>query len=170
MQTVFTTAEVTDMPKQRARRDSHAAIARRSQELLRTVPLPEGHTLANEAEENLWRMYTNARALEDWTEADLILIHRVVTLDVRIAAAEALIQEEGETVAGEVNVRLHGYEVDLLWRDARLIIELDGSEYHDPEHDTRRDNNLRRRGWTTIRFTWRQVVNDPDWVVENLAS
>jgi very-short-patch-repair endonuclease len=70
----------------------------------------------------------------------------------------------------EVNVRLHGYEVDLLWRHANLVAELDGSEYHDPERDTRRDNNLRREGWTTARFTWRQVVNDPDWVVENLAS
>ncbi len=69
----------------------------------------------------------------------------------------------------EVNVRLHGYEVDLLWRHANLIAELDGREYHDPERDTRRDNNLRRRGWAVARFTWRQVVNDPDWVVENLT-
>ena len=69
----------------------------------------------------------------------------------------------------EVNQRLHGYEVDLLWRRANLIAELDGREYHDPERDTRRDNNLRARGWTTTRFTWRQVVNDPDWVVANLA-
>jgi very-short-patch-repair endonuclease len=69
----------------------------------------------------------------------------------------------------EVNQRLHGYEVDLLWRDQRLIAELDGRDYHDKERDTRRDNNLLARGWTTARFTWRQVVNDPDWVVENLA-
>jgi very-short-patch-repair endonuclease len=70
----------------------------------------------------------------------------------------------------EVNVRLHGYEVDLLWRDQRLIAELDGREYHDPERDTRRDNNLRRHGWTVARFTWRQVVNDPTWVIESLVE
>jgi len=69
----------------------------------------------------------------------------------------------------EVNVRLHGYEVDLLWRDAGLVVELDGSEYHDPEHDTRRDNNLRAHGWSVSRFTWRQIVNDPDWVVACLT-
>jgi hypothetical protein len=69
----------------------------------------------------------------------------------------------------EVNVRLHGYEVDLLWRNHRLVVELDGSEYHDPERDTRRDNNLRREGWSVSRFTWRQVVNDPDWVVACLT-
>jgi very-short-patch-repair endonuclease len=69
----------------------------------------------------------------------------------------------------EVNVRLQGYEVDLLWRDAGLVVELDGSEYHDPEHDTRRDNNLRAHGWSVSRFTWRQIVNDPDWVVACLT-
>jgi len=70
----------------------------------------------------------------------------------------------------EVNARLHGYEVDLLWRHANLIVELDGREYHDPERDTRRDNNLRSHGWTTARFTWRQVVNDEAWVVERLTD
>jgi len=74
----------------------------------------------------------------------------------------------------EVNVRLHGYEVDLLWRHAHLVAELDGREHHDRddayERDTRRDTNLLARGWTTARFTWRQVVNDPAWVVDRLAA
>ena len=70
----------------------------------------------------------------------------------------------------EVNVRLHGYEVDLLWRDQRLVVELDGSAYHDPERDTRKTNNLIVHGWTVLRFTWRQVVNDPTWVVESLQA
>jgi hypothetical protein len=26
------------------------------------------------------------------------------------------------------------------------------------------------RGWTVLRFTWRQVVNDPAWVTERLTS
>jgi very-short-patch-repair endonuclease len=68
----------------------------------------------------------------------------------------------------EVNVRLHGRERDLLWRDARLVVELDGGEYHVRERDTRRDTELLARGYATIRFTWRQVVSDPDWVVANL--
>jgi very-short-patch-repair endonuclease len=70
----------------------------------------------------------------------------------------------------EVNVRLHGYEVDLLWRDARLVVELDGSAYHDPERDTRKTANLMAHGWAVMRFTWRQVVNDPDWVSSRLAA
>jgi hypothetical protein len=72
--------------------------------------------------------------------------------------------------APEMNVRLHGYEVDMLWRDAGLVVELDGSAYHDPERDTRKTNNLMARGWTVLRFTWRQVVNDPTWVVQSLQA
>jgi very-short-patch-repair endonuclease len=70
----------------------------------------------------------------------------------------------------EVNVRLHGYEVDLLWRDARLVVELDGSAYHDPERDSRKTTNLMAHGWAVMRFTWRQVVNDPAWVRSRLAA
>ncbi len=74
----------------------------------------------------------------------------------------------------EVNVRLHGYEVDLLWRDQRLAVELDGREHHDTdtglERDTRRAGNLQAHGWTVLRFTWRQVVNDPDWVIHVVRS
>jgi very-short-patch-repair endonuclease len=72
--------------------------------------------------------------------------------------------------APEMNVRLHGYEVDMLWRGERLVVELDGSAYHDPEHDTRKTNNLMARGWTVLRFTWRQVVNDQTWVVGSLQA
>jgi very-short-patch-repair endonuclease len=70
----------------------------------------------------------------------------------------------------EMNVRLRGYEVDMLWRAERLVVELDGSAYHDPERDTRKTNNLMARGWTVLRFTWRQVVNDPTWVVQSLQA
>jgi hypothetical protein len=40
----------------------------------------------------------------------------------------------------------------------------------DPERDTRKTNNLMARGWTVLRFTWRQVVNDPAWVVQSLQA
>jgi hypothetical protein len=70
--------------------------------------------------------------------------------------------------APEVNVRVYGYEVDLLWRAQRLIVELDGRRWHDNpaarERDSRRDANLVCRGYGVMRLTWRQVVNDPEWV------
>jgi very-short-patch-repair endonuclease len=71
----------------------------------------------------------------------------------------------------EVNVRLHGLERDLLWRAQRIVVELDGREHHrDLDRDTRRDGDLRMRGYTPIRFTWRQVVNDPTWVTTVLGG
>lgn len=74
----------------------------------------------------------------------------------------------------EVNVRLHGHERDLVWRDRRVVAELDGREHHDRddayERDTRRDTDLVARGWTIARFTWRQVVNDQTWVVDRLST
>jgi hypothetical protein len=76
--------------------------------------------------------------------------------------------------APEVNVRVHGYEVDLLWRAQRLIVELDGHRWHDNpvarERDTRRDANLVCRGYGVMRLTWRQVVNDPAWVTRRLRQ
>ena len=72
----------------------------------------------------------------------------------------------------EVNVRLHGYEVDLLWRAQRLVVELDGRRWHDNpaarERDSRRDTNLLCRGYRVMRLTWRQVVNEPTWVTSRL--
>ncbi len=71
-------------------------------------------------------------------------------------------------------MRLHGYEVDLLWRAQRLVVELDGREHHDHdaglERDTRRTANLMGHGWGVLRFTWRQVVNDEGWVVDRLNT
>jgi hypothetical protein len=71
----------------------------------------------------------------------------------------------------EVNARLHGKERDVLWREQRLVVELDGRD-HDArrEADYRRDAELLARGYTTLRFTWRQIINDPTWVVEVLSG
>jgi very-short-patch-repair endonuclease len=73
-----------------------------------------------------------------------------------------------------VNARLHGLEVDLLWRPSRLVVELDGREHHDTDtafdRDTRRSGDLMAHGWWVGRLTWRQVVNDPGWVTSRLSS
>lgn len=74
----------------------------------------------------------------------------------------------------EANVRLLGYEVDLLWRETRLVVELDGRAWHDTaeafERDRRRDATLTARGWRVLRFSWRQVVNEPRWVAATIAA
>src|SRR3954449_12177219 len=53
------------------------------------------------------------------------------------------------------------YEVDCLWRDQRLIVELDGREVHGTrtafEADRARDRGLQTAGFRVIRITWRQL-------------
>jgi len=97
--------------------------------------------------------------------------HEVLTRSELERRALALIERAALPAPG-VNVRIHGYEVDLLWRAQRLIVELDGRRWHDNpaarERDTRRDANLVCRGFGVMRLTWRQVVNDPEWVTSRL--
>ena len=55
---------------------------------------------------------------------------------------------------------------DFLWREARLIVEADSRKVHGTvtafEEDRRRDQLLTAAGWTVIRCTWRQVINEPE--------
>ena len=73
----------------------------------------------------------------------------------------------------ETNVRVHGYEVDLLWRRQRLIIEVDGFAYHSTrqafERDRARDAALQAAGYRVVRFTWRQIVYDSHALVAQLT-
>ncbi|WMB74807.1 DUF559 domain-containing protein [Shewanella oncorhynchi] len=60
----------------------------------------------------------------------------------------------------------HGrYRVDFILKDARLIIELDGHDYHSTkeqlEKDAIRQRYLSRAGYTVIRFTGREINKDP---------
>jgi hypothetical protein len=68
----------------------------------------------------------------------------------------------------EVNTRIEGLECDFVWRDRRLIVEVDGYEFHGAparfEADRERDVLLTTRGWTVLRFTWRHVTDRAAWV------
>jgi very-short-patch-repair endonuclease len=58
----------------------------------------------------------------------------------------------------QFNVNLAGYEVDVYWPEARLVIEFDGAETHHTRHafhaDRRRDRALATEGIQTLRVTW----------------
>jgi very-short-patch-repair endonuclease len=73
-----------------------------------------------------------------------------------------------------VNAQLGPYEVDFLWREPRLIVEIDGFAFHSSrtafERDRARDAQLQVRGWRVVRITWRQLVYEPERVVATLAS
>ena len=65
----------------------------------------------------------------------------------------------------ETNVPLdvggRSIEVDCLWRDPRLVVELDGLGTHQTlrrfEGDRERDRALATAGLTVVRITWRQL-------------
>jgi very-short-patch-repair endonuclease len=74
----------------------------------------------------------------------------------------------------ETNVRVLGREVDALWREDRLIVEVDGFDPHGTrmafERDRRRDAELVAAGYRVIRVTWRQLTGEPEAVVARLAG
>jgi very-short-patch-repair endonuclease len=74
----------------------------------------------------------------------------------------------------EVNAPVGGLMVDALWRDERLIVELDGHKAHSRsaaiEQDRRRELVLRSLGYTVLRYTWAQVTRNPDGVVSDLRA
>jgi hypothetical protein len=64
--------------------------------------------------------------------------------------------------------------VDALWREEQLAVETDGRETHATrlafERDRHRDAQLMLAGWRVVRFTWRQVTEDPAAVAATVRS
>ena len=64
-----------------------------------------------------------------------------------------------------VNERLGPYEVDFLWPKQHLIVETDGHQHHGTraafEQDRTRDAHLTAAGYRVVRFTYRQVLDEP---------
>jgi very-short-patch-repair endonuclease len=71
-----------------------------------------------------------------------------------------------------VNQRVASYVVDFLWREHRLIVELDGYESHGGssafEADRSRDAELKLLGYDVVRFTWRRIKTEPAAVASML--
>jgi len=62
------------------------------------------------------------------------------------------------------NVLVLGWEVDALWPEAKLVVELDSWEYHGDraafERDRARDPELMLAGYRTVRITHRRLDNE----------
>ena len=74
----------------------------------------------------------------------------------------------------ETNVRILSYEVDMLWRSAALVVEIDGYAYHSTraafERDRVRDADLQASGLRVLRFTWRQITDQPEVVAARVST
>jgi very-short-patch-repair endonuclease len=74
----------------------------------------------------------------------------------------------------KVPTRRRTYEIDCLWRDQRVAVELDGRAAHARamafEEDRARDSALSANGLRPLRFTWRRVTQEPDQVIAELEA
>jgi hypothetical protein len=64
--------------------------------------------------------------------------------------------------------------VDMAWIGRRVVIEVDGLEYHEtPEavlRDRDKQNRLAGAGWTLLRFTWFDIVRQPEYVIARVRA
>jgi hypothetical protein len=64
--------------------------------------------------------------------------------------------------------------LDFSYPDKRIVMELDGRRWHfsriTAKRDVRKANSLNIRGWTVLRFTWEDVVNEGPWVVQQVRE
>lgn len=65
-------------------------------------------------------------------------------------------------------------EVDFLWREHRLIVEVDGSRYHRSRWRQRQDaaktEALRAQGWTVHRFTDTEIAGTPAHIARTVLA
>ena len=62
------------------------------------------------------------------------------------------------------------YTVDFICREARLIIEVDGGQHADNQHDVIRDQWLARHNYKVLRFWNNDVLGNVAGVLETITS
>ena len=64
--------------------------------------------------------------------------------------------------------------VELVYREARVLIAADSRLHHsallDREADNDRDNRFGAAGWRVLRFTWEKITKQPDEVVRRVRA
>lgn len=74
----------------------------------------------------------------------------------------------------EVNAFLLGKERDLIWREARVVVEADSYTFHSDARTWARDigktNELQLAGYVVLRFTWFDVAERPGWVIAEIRK
>jgi uncharacterized protein DUF559 len=72
----------------------------------------------------------------------------------------------------ELNVIVAGYEVDALWRDAKLVVELDSWSHHRArsafENDREKLAALQLAGFVVLPITWRRLEREPEAVARQI--
>jgi hypothetical protein len=112
--------------------------------------------------EDLLRRTEGRQVGESWLETE----------GMRIVARAGL-----PTPRCQVRLRKRGggiARVDLFWDDARLAVELDGHGSHATRRQRQaaaeRASRLKLAGWDVVAFTYEDVVERPDYVVEAIRA
>jgi very-short-patch-repair endonuclease len=76
--------------------------------------------------------------------------------------------------APEVNAKVGSYTADFLWPTEKVIVELDGYDYHRGraafERDHERDAEHLRLGFLVIRVTGRQLARELEALLVQIAT
>jgi very-short-patch-repair endonuclease len=62
------------------------------------------------------------------------------------------------------------FVADFACADARLIVEIDGSQHADSDYDRERDAELKRRGFRVLRFWNDDVLREMDSVCDTIIA
>lgn len=75
---------------------------------------------------------------------------------------------------GDLHLRGRFFQIDALWDEERVAVELDSRSVHGTkknfESDRQRDRILLAEGWRTMRVTWRQLHEEADEIVADLRK
>jgi very-short-patch-repair endonuclease len=89
----------------------------------------------------------------------------------------ALVLEHGlprPRMNADLAIRRRFFEIDALWEQQRVAVELDSRGVHGThkkfESDRLRDRILIAEGWRTIRITWRHLQDEPAEIARDLRQ
>ncbi|MHB2169304.1 endonuclease domain-containing protein [Alsobacter sp. R-9] len=101
---------------------------------------------------------SRARALRrTMTDTERRLWHRL--RDRRLAGFKFVRQEP-----------VAGFIADFCCREARLIVEADGSQHAESTRDLHRDAALRRAGFRVLRFWNHEILHETDAVIDTIFA
>ena len=93
--------------------------------------------------------------------------------DLFLEVVRAFRLEEPERQVKVGNAQRFIGRIDFMWRGKRIIVEVDGRQHRAPldkRADRERDAALAAEGWRVLRFTWWELVHEPEAVVARLRE
>ena len=107
----------------------------------------------------------------------MTLEHRIFARNLRLAPTDAerrlwnhLRNRQLEGLHFRRQHPIGGYFADFCCTSLKLVIELDGSQHSENEHDLKRDTLLVAQGYTVLRFWNNEVLAQMEGVVAKILA